>query len=328
MSNENKIRLVIVAAKSDEALRDKIEQHLKHTKISVWHTGKIQAGDMRKSVIEAELQKANIVVPLISADFWADRSRRNEIQGFIMAKIFELQHTKPLKIVPVLAKPYSWEQTEFKELDPLPSTGKPISTSRQPLDDLVEIAMTLDQIAKQMATSPQNIVTPKLSVAEMETSETSPPQIDKQTVFIVHGHNDMMKGQVQLLIERLGLKSVVLHEQTNGGRTIIEKFESFAKKAAFAIVILSADDYGYAKGKNKKTKKLRARQNVVFELGFFTGLLGRKKVAVLQETHEDFETVGDYSGVVYVPYDSGNWKLKLGREMQVAGLPVDLNRLF
>jgi len=86
---------------------------------------------------------------------------------------------------------------------------------------------------------------------------------------------------------------IVLHDQPNRGRTIIEKFENYARSTAFAVVIYTGDDEGKAKG--DLTLKPRARQNVLFELGFFVGALTRARVAVLFEEGVDVPT--DLSGV-------------------------------
>ena len=331
MSNEKNINLVIVSATSDNNLRNDIENHLTHSNINVWHTGKIQAGINRKGLIKEKLEKADIVVPLISADFWTDKSRRNELQGFIMPIIRTLEKQKNIRIVPILAKPYPWEITEFKLLQVLPSTGKPIATGSKRTDDLVEIALALTNIANE--TSPTQPIVIDLSETTTNTTpkkeETKVKKTpEKPIVFIVHGHNDAMKDKVELFVRQMNFEPIVLHKQVNKGRTIIEKFEDYASKTAFAIVILSADDYGYAKKWGAETKKQRARQNVVFEFGFFAGSLGREKVLVLQETSSNFEAVGDYSGVIYVSYEEGNWNLEIAREMKSAGLPVDLNRLY
>ncbi|TVK91155.1 hypothetical protein AYJ01_20145 [Shewanella algae] len=143
-------------------------------------------------------------------------------------------------------------------------------------------------------------------------------------VFIVHGHDELSKTQTARYVESLGLTAIILHEQTSSSQTIIEKFERHASEAAFAIVLLTPDDVGYAKD-SPNNAKYRARQNVVFELGYFCSALSRGKICVLYK--EGVEIPNDFSGVVYTPMDNaGAWKLSLAREMRAAGLDVDLNR--
>jgi predicted nucleotide-binding protein len=119
----------------------------------------------------------------------------------------------------------------------------------------------------------------------------------------------------------LGVNAVILHEQPNGGRTIIEKFEQESAGTSFAVVLLTDDDSGAA---NNEEFRPRARQNVVFEMGYFVGVLGRERVAAL--VAPGVELPSDYSGVVYIQLHGGSWKLELAKEMKHAGVPVDLNR--
>lgn len=93
-------------------------------------------------------------------------------------------------------------------------------------------------------------------------------------IFIVHGHDEEMKSSVKALLLQLGLHPIILSEEPNGGKTIIEKFEDNSQKVDFAIVLMSdQDDQGCEIGKNDF--KPRARQNVILELGYFIGKLGR-----------------------------------------------------
>lgn len=145
-------------------------------------------------------------------------------------------------------------------------------------------------------------------------------------VFIVHGHDSLIKTEVARTLEQLGLNVIILHEQPNEGKTIIEKFEREALQVSFAVVLLTPDDIGYPKGKEKDAKP-RARQNVVLELGYFSGILGRSNVCVL---HKDgVEIPSDYLGVIYIPLDKEDaWKYKLSKELKKANLDVDLNKLL
>lgn len=159
---------------------------------------------------------------------------------------------------------------------------------------------------------------------------TQPNQIGKkierdlQKVFIVHGHNRTLLLEVSALITKLGLTPIILHEQANIGQTIIEKFEKNSS-VGLAIVLLTGDDVG--KSKAAKTQKARARQNVILELGYFIGKLGRKRVIPLYEL--GVELPSDINGVVYEPIDKyGHWKLRVIREMKELGYKVDANQII
>ena len=139
-------------------------------------------------------------------------------------------------------------------------------------------------------------------------------------VFIVHGHDVEAKETVARYIEKLGIKAIILHEIPNIGRTIIEKFEDHSN-VGFAVVLLTPDDLGFSKDK-KNIIKPRARQNVIFELGYFMGKLGRKRVCVLYK--ENVEIPTDYEGILYIKLDNtGEWKQSLIREMKAIGLEIN-----
>lgn len=147
-------------------------------------------------------------------------------------------------------------------------------------------------------------------------------------IFIVHGHDDGRKHEVARLLERLTKRGpVILHEQADQGQTIIEKFEKHASSAAFAVVLLTGDDVGGERGALAADMKRRARQNVVFELGYFVGAIGRRHVVALYET--GVEIPSDLHGVLYTKLDSGGaWKSKLARELRASGIAVDPSPLL
>lgn len=142
-------------------------------------------------------------------------------------------------------------------------------------------------------------------------------------VFVVHGHDHGIKEEVARVLEKLELQPIILHELANKGRTIIEKFEDHSS-VAFAVVILSPDDMGYLKDTNS-TQKPRARQNVIFELGYFYGKLGRDRVCVLLTG--EMEQPSDIDGVTYIPVNEGEWKLNLSKELRAAGIEVNQSKL-
>jgi predicted nucleotide-binding protein len=185
-----------------------------------------------------------------------------------------------------------------------------------------------DGIGKQV-TSLESILERLELIPEPSSTDSTIPSFQKassgdiNSVFIVHGHDDTAKVIVARFVEKLGLKAIILHEQPNKGQTIIEKFESNASNVGFAIVLLTPDDIAASKASPEDTM-FRARQNVVLELGYFCGVLGRDKVCVLYK--DKVEIPSDYLGVIYTSLDSGDgWHLKLAKEMKEAGLDVDLN---
>ena len=143
-------------------------------------------------------------------------------------------------------------------------------------------------------------------------------------VFIVHGYDSLMKETTARTLSKLGLDPIILHEQPDGGRTIIEKFEENSSEVGYAIILLTADDEG--KAKKEIDMKARARQNVVFEMGYFIGKLGRNKVLLLLEN--GVEKPGDLDGVVYTPIDANDgWKLKLVKELKACKYNVSADNI-
>lgn len=162
----------------------------------------------------------------------------------------------------------------------------------------------------------------------MARGEMQKPEITlSNRVFIVHGHDEAMKQSVARVLEKLGLNPIILHEKPNQGRTIIEKFTEYSD-VSFAFVLLSSDDLVLTKNQSTQEARPRARQNVIFELGFFIGKLGRARVFVLYQESKNFEMPSDYSGVLYVPYDSiGQWRFELAKELKASGYNIDANKL-
>jgi hypothetical protein len=143
-------------------------------------------------------------------------------------------------------------------------------------------------------------------------------------VFVVHGRDHALRAEVARLLTQLGLDPIVLDEQSDKGRTIIEKFEDHALDVGYAVVLLTADDFGRGRDDRDPDQPNRARQNVILELGYFMGMLGRGYVAALST--DAVERPSDIHGLLYIPLDA-NWRLRLAKEMKEAGLPVDLNQL-
>lgn len=170
----------------------------------------------------------------------------------------------------------------------------------------------------------------ELDEAAPVASESSPDVPKSNRVFVVHGHDNEMKQAVARTIEKLGLEAVILHEQPKRGRTIIEQIECHSD-VSFAVVLLSPDDTGYSNDDRADAAKPRARQNVILELGYFAGKLGRENVVALHRgsKNEKLELPSDYDGVLYTPYDgdSGIWRSELVAELKDSGYDVDANRL-
>lgn len=161
----------------------------------------------------------------------------------------------------------------------------------------------------------------EMSAAGVGIAETS-VDFDRK-VFVVHGHDGEAQQAVARFMERIGFEAIILHERANQGRTVIEKIEA-ETGVGFAIVLLTPDDEGRVVGGELQP---RARQNVMLELGYFIGRLGRDRVCALKRG--ELEIPSDFAGVVWERMDEGNgWKQSLAKELDAAGYPIDWNRVM
>jgi len=129
---------------------------------------------------------------------------------------------------------------------------------------------------------------------------------EEPTVFIVHGHNDELKLQLKNYLQNvIGLpEPIILHEKPSMGKTIIEKFEEYAFRSNLAFVLLTPDDR-MAVSTDTELVKRQARQNVIFEMGFFIGALGRRTGRVLLLHSGPLDLPSDLSGVIYIDISKG-----------------------
>jgi len=157
----------------------------------------------------------------------------------------------------------------------------------------------------------------------LEQKETvMPPTLtaDNRKIFIVHGHDDYRKTELDAFLMRAtGEHPTILHKQNNRGSSLIEKLERSAASAGYAVILLTADDFG--RSKEVTAERPRGRQNVVFEMGYFMAKLGRENVAILLEA--GVEEPGDVRGMVYISLGDGNWQKQLANELDEAGYEIN-----
>lgn len=168
-----------------------------------------------------------------------------------------------------------------------------------------------------------NVTLAELSVLLEEEQEniddiegfTQLPEINKNSkkVFIVHGRDESKKYELYGFLHDQGLQPIILHDQVNNGRTIIEKIENNSDVAC-AIILLTPDDVGKLND-DKEQLKTRARQNVIFEAGYFMGKLGRDRTILISGVEEN---LSDIDGIVYL--DINNYRYNLLKELKELGL--------
>ena len=154
------------------------------------------------------------------------------------------------------------------------------------------------------------------------TPSPSQPAADAP-IFLVHGHDLARRETVRHFLATVTDRDIiVLANQPNRGQDLLGKLLSHAQQAAFAVVLLTPDDEG--KPRESEDNRARDRQNVVFELGLFIGILGRDRVAALN--HPSVEIPTDFSGVAYISIEGEGWQIELARELKAAGIDVSLDK--
>jgi predicted nucleotide-binding protein len=205
-----------------------------------------------------------------------------------------------------LRRPISWLRSDIRTHLEIKGLPKSLSLLRQAAQRLEE------DIAAAELTSAQDEVVTKAAV----------PRNSRAAVFVVHGHDEDCRKEVTQFLERLGFEAIVLNEQANRGRTVIEKIEAHSD-VQFAVVLLTPDDVG---GKATAELNPRARQNVILELGYFIARLGRDKVCALKSG--DLELPSDILGVVCVDLDDRKvWQGKFATELEGAGYEIDWKKM-
>jgi predicted nucleotide-binding protein len=122
--------------------------------------------------------------------------------------------------------------------------------------------------------------------------------------FLVHGHDRQALFELKDYLQNtLGMpEPIVLEQQAGAGRTVIEKFEECSQETDIAFVLLTPDDVG---GSDTANLTERARQNVIFELGYFVGKFGRRTGRTILLHKGKLEIPSDLSGVIYIDVTHG-----------------------
>lgn len=166
----------------------------------------------------------------------------------------------------------------------------------------------------------------------LSNGEETVDEPGSRKLFLVHGRDDQRRHEVTTHLFHAGLQPTVLQEEPSGGKTIIEKFEIEAARHGHVVVLATGDDlgalapagyrpedHGWVNDPFLSGLRLRPRQNVVLELGYFYARLGREHVTIV--TERGVELPSDLHGVGVVYFDD-EWRYRLNQELKAAGLPV------
>ncbi len=165
------------------------------------------------------------------------------------------------------------------------------------------------------------------NIQEVKDFLESNSSSSNRKVFVVYGHDEIARTQLEALLRRWDLDPIILDQQASSGQTIIEKLEEYGSDVGYAIVLATPDDEG--KAKDEPEYKSRVRQNVVLELGMFLSKLGRERVAILLKESKDFEKPSDIQGLIYIPFQNrvDEVSISLIRELTRQGFAIDSTRI-
>ena len=156
-----------------------------------------------------------------------------------------------------------------------------------------------------------------------------PHATPKREVFVVYGHDEKARAQLDAMLRRWGLEPLILDQLPSEGQTVIEKLEFYMGKVNFAVVLSTPDDEGH-RADHADEKKFRARQNVVLELGMLLSKLGRSKVAILMKNPGKMERPSDIQGLIYISFTDDLEKeagLTLAKEMDKQGFDIRVAKI-
>lgn len=168
-----------------------------------------------------------------------------------------------------------------------------------------------------------------LSGSTAIAAEAKGKRVIKRKVFVVYGHDQTSRTQMEAMLRRWGLEPLILDQLPTEGQTVIEKLEAAIADADFGVVLATPDDEGH-RVSHSDEKAYRARQNVVLELGMLLAKLGRQNVAILLKTQENMERPSDIQGLIYIPFKDDIAKeagVTLAKTMAARGYQIDIKKL-
>jgi predicted nucleotide-binding protein len=233
---------------------------------------------------------------------------------------FNTELLKQLFTTDALSKEYAWWGIAVMGMEHQSLGGK-IAKHHE---SVTEKLRRLDSIVERLELYP---LAPSVQVTEVaKHSSSSDTGSRNKKVFVVHGHDEIAKTNLEVFLHEIGLEPIVLHRQADEGLTVIEKFEKHAD-VGYAFIILTPDEIAYlAKEEwltdDKRKKEHRARPNVIFEFGYFVGKLGRSRVCCIYTG--DVTLPSDVNGLIYKKFERSVEEVAYGitKDLKASGYDV------
>jgi len=185
----------------DEALRERLETHLSLLKdegvIQDWHDRRIQAGTEWDGVINENLEKAKIILLLVSSDFMASRYCRDvEVK-----RAMERHEAGAARVIPVIVRSVDWRSAPFGKLAALPKDGKPVRTWKDQDEAFTDIARGIREVANSLASVTPNPPTPAVRPsASVPTPAAAKPTTTLDRTALVRTVSKLSPGDMAMLV--------------------------------------------------------------------------------------------------------------------------------
>jgi len=149
-------------------------------------------------------------------------------------------------------------------------------------------------------------------------------------IFVVHGHDQESRDQLELALHRLGLQPFILMNSSGEGKTLIEALEGHIGRdytTDFGIVLMTPDDVGYAKKDGEEKAEPRARQNVILETGMLLASLTRARMVLLVKGH--LEMPSDLQGIIWYGFNEHIREVipKLCTRLREVGIEIETAKI-
>jgi predicted nucleotide-binding protein len=312
----------VAVSRRDHARVQPILEAMQRDGIEFWLYNMLSPGEVWQERIEEALHKSHGVIVFITHN-----TLQSPVISAQMNAIKEGQHQYLVGVGldPGIRLPAPFDAlplVDVSQKDPQQAAAR-IWQALDSLPPLAQNQAALDQaqITRLSTVIAEGVRSPFRGLAD---------QRKRDSVFIVHGHDLPLRDEVEAYLKSLGINSVILSELDGGQTSLFQKFLNFSEDVEFAVVLLTADDYGASRRQydvptvGEKALQFRARQNVILELGFFYGFLGWENVFVLfkpaAEVFPNFEVPSDLGGILFDEVDAdGKWKAKLWARLAEAG---------
>ena len=201
----NAVKVFFSYSHKDEALRDELATHLSMMKrqgvIEAWHDREITAGSEWANAIDDNLELADIILLLVSANFLAsDYCYDKE-----MTRAMERHETREARVIPIILKPADWNDAPFSKLQALPKNAKPITTWQDQDEAFLNVAQgirrVVEDIAKSKSSSP--IASTTTTPATSNPAATSGGLTERQRRRLEQ-ERDSLQQQYDLASTKLG----------------------------------------------------------------------------------------------------------------------------